>query len=66
MSEIPFVATSSDITKTLQCDKFNFLLTKPFARLIPDSIDEHSIVSITVSAEVVESLSDEFFEGIDN
>ncbi|MCI8519307.1 MAG: hypothetical protein HFJ51_04375 [Clostridia bacterium] len=43
------------MTKTLQCERFSFLLINPFARLIADSIDEASIVSITVSAEEDES-----------
>ena len=42
------------------------MLTKLFARLIPDSTEELSIESITVSGDVEESESDEFFEGIES
>ena len=51
ISDIPFAATSSEITITLQCDKFIFLLMYPFARLIAYSTEGQSIVSITVSGE---------------
>lgn len=38
----------------------------PFARLIPDSIEAHSSVSITVSLDAEEPPSDAFLDGIDN
>ena len=59
ISEIPSVAISSEITITLQCDRFIFLLIYPFARLIAYSREGQSIVSITVSGE-----SDEPPEGL--
>lgn len=51
ISEIPFEATSSEITITLQCERFSFLLMYPLAKLIAYSSDGQSIVSITVSGE---------------
>lgn len=61
-----FSAISSEIARTLQCDKLSFLLINPFARLIADSTELLSIESITVSEEDEESPSDEFFEGIES
>lgn len=54
------------MTNTLQCDKFSFLLIKALPRLIADSKEEASSVSITVSAPEELPSVVVFCEGIDN
>ena len=60
-SEISVLAKFSDITRTLQCDKFSSLLKKELNKLNPEFKEEHSIDSIIESEDCEELLPDSLF-----
>ena len=60
-SEISVLAKFSDITRTLQCDKFSSLLKKELNKLNPEFKEEHSIDSIIESEDCEELLPGSLF-----